>query len=98
MIDHKTESVLPLEASSALFPTKPSRCTLYRWSLKGIHGVRLETLACGGKRYTSHEAIDRFIAAQNADDVPATPTITASQRRRQSEAAQIELERMGVAR
>jgi len=97
MIDHKTESVVPLEASSALFPTKPSRCTLYRWSLKGIRGVRLETLACGGKRYTSHEAIDRFIAAQNSDD-PTTPAIMPAQRRRQSEAAQIELQRMGVAR
>jgi hypothetical protein len=58
--------------------------------------VKLETLKSGGRRLTSREAIARFIAAQNAADVPAAPTITATQRRRQSEAARLALQEMGL--
>ena len=35
--------------------------TVYRWASKGIRGQRLETERFGSKRYTSAEAIERFI-------------------------------------
>ena len=35
--------------------------TVYRWASKGIRGQRLETEHHGSKRFTSVEAIDRFI-------------------------------------
>lgn len=40
-----------------------------RWALYGIHGgsLKLESYRLAGKRYTTHEAIERFIAAQNPD-------------------------------
>ena len=95
MIDHKKEKLIPFEECGELLPGNPSRCTLYRWILKGTRGVKLETMVCGSKRFVSVEAVERFIAAQNAGSSPAF-TKTASQRRRQSEAARAELERIGV--
>ena len=96
MIDHTTESLILFDDAGSEIPGNPSRCTLYRWMLRGSRGVKIETLICGNKRFTSREAIARFIAAQNAADAPATPVITPAQRRRQSEAARVELERAGV--
>lgn len=75
---------------------RKSLATLHRWRLHGVRGVRLETLLIGGIRYTSLEAIDRFIQAQNADVSPAAQVITVSKRRRQAEAAQTELKKIGV--
>ena len=42
-----------------------SLATLHRWRLHGVRGTKLETCLIGGMRYTSREAIARFIAAQN---------------------------------
>jgi hypothetical protein len=36
---------------------------VYRWASRGIRGVRLEWVQVGGIRYTSREALDRFVAA-----------------------------------
>jgi predicted DNA-binding transcriptional regulator AlpA len=36
--------------------------TIWRWQIRGVHGVRLETIAMGRVRYTSHEALERFAA------------------------------------
>lgn len=73
-----------------------SLASLHRWRLNGVRGVKLETVLICGLRYTSLEAIDRFITAQNADDAPAAPVITATQRRRQSEAARLALLQVGL--
>ena len=59
--------------------------------------VILETLVICGRRYTSREAISRFISTQNQESTP-TPVISASQRQRQSESARQELQRMGVSK
>ncbi len=98
-IDVQSETLISFSDARSAFPgidRRLSLATLHRWRLNGVRGVKLETVLIGGLRYTSREAIDRFIQAQNADDVPATPVITASQRRKQSEAARTELEKMGV--
>lgn len=102
-IDYETETIITLgEACRAFPPNGISDATMARWIQRGIKVkslgalVKLETLLIGGRRVTSREAIARFIAAQNAADAPAAPTITASQRRRQSEAARNELEKLGV--
>lgn len=101
MIDTEAETVISFADARSAFPgidRRLSLATLHRWRLNGVRGVRLETALIGGLRYTSKEAISRFIAAQNADDAPAVPAITPSQRRKQSEAARAELQRMGVNR
>ena len=97
-IDCELETLMTFDEARTAFPgdRRLSLATLHRWRLHGVRGVKLETLLIGGLRYTSREAIARFITAQNADDNPATPVITASQRRRQSEAARTELERAGI--
>jgi hypothetical protein len=102
-IDYETETIITLgEACRAFPPNGVSDATMARWIQRGVKVkslgafVKLQTLLIGGRRVTSREAIARFIQAQNEDAVPPAPVITASQRRRQSEAARAELKRMGV--
>lgn len=97
-IDLQSESLLSLQQSRTAFPggKRLSLATLHRWRLKGVRGTRLETILIGGQRYTSTEAIGRFIAAQNASDSRPVPTISPDQRRRQAEAAQRALAESGI--
>lgn len=44
--------------------------TVYRWATKGVRGRVLETIRVGGVRYTSVQALERFLSAP-------TPTETA---------------------
>lgn len=96
-IDVQKETVVSFSDARSAFPgdRRVSLATLHRWRQRGIRGIKLETWLIGGLRYTSHEAIGRFIALQNERDTPAV-SITASQRQRQCEAAQVALEKMGV--
>lgn len=96
-IDAETETLIPFAEARTAFPggKRLSLATLHRWRLHGVRGTRLETCLIGGMRYTSREAIARFIARQNASEAP-TPSITPAQRQRQAEAAQRELARSGV--
>lgn len=98
-INTKLESLVAFKKAGSSFRDgrRKSNATLHRWRLSGVNGVKLETCLIGGLRYTSLEAIDRFIAAQNPDEA-SPPAITPAQRRRQSEAAAAELERIGVSR
>ena len=95
MIDHETEDLIPFELAGNEIPGHPSRCTLFRWAFKGVRGSKLETMLCGNKRFTSREAVGRFIAAQNSDQTPA-PGISPSQRAKQSQAARRELAKIGI--
>jgi hypothetical protein len=67
MIDVVSESLLriPIEASKA-FPGRPNASTIWRWHRSGVKGVRLETVVVGSRRYTSREAIQRFIERTTA--------------------------------
>lgn len=101
-IDIHSETMITLgEACRAFPPNGVSDATMARWIQRGIRVkalnafVRLETIAIGGRRLTSREAISRFIASQNPETTPALK-ITAGQRRRQSEAARQELEKLGI--
>ena len=95
-IDVDTETLIHFAAAAREFPGRPVCIqTLHRWRLHGIRGVKIETCIIGGLRWTSKEAIARFIAAQNAGDSPA-PAVTPKQRARQSAAARRELEAMGL--
>jgi hypothetical protein len=98
-IDVQAETIISFADARSAFPgidRRLSLATLHRWRLTGVRGVKLETILIGGLRYTSREALVRFVNALNAADAPAAPVITASQRRKQSEAARTELEKMGV--
>ena len=97
MINVRVETLLSFNAALTAFPGGKRQClaTLHRWRLHGVRGTRLETVLIGGARYTSAEAIDRFIAAQNAGETP-TPQFTPSQRRRMGEDARKALAEIGV--
>ena len=95
MIDPATETLIRFQETGRHIPGNPSVCALHRWRLHGVRGAKLETLLVGGTRFTSTEAISRFIAAQNRDESPA-PAITAKQRRTQAESANRVLQEAGI--
>jgi hypothetical protein len=61
MIDLANEQIRPLARASHDVPGHPHISTLLRWALRGVKGVRLETVIIGGRRFTSLEAIRRFV-------------------------------------
>ncbi len=68
-IDHETMRLLSRAPKDV--PGRPSISTLMRWASKGIRGVVLETVLIGGRRYTSVEAIGRFV--RRLSSCPARP-------------------------
>ncbi|MDB5390219.1 MAG: hypothetical protein JWM11_5865, partial [Planctomycetaceae bacterium] len=91
------ETLIHFATAAREFPGRPICIqTLHRWRLHGVRGAKIETCLIGGLRYTSKEAIARFVAAQNGGDRSEVGTLTKSQRQRQSEAARRELAEMGV--
>ena len=96
MIDLQSEKILSLTAAAKLLPGRPHVATIYRWFQHGIRGVRLETVLIGGKRFTSHEAIQRFAERGTAAAAGETlPVRTCKQRRVAIDRAKADLARDG---
>ena len=57
---------------------RPYLCTLYRWALRGVSGRRLETVQVGRQRYTSVEAVQRFMHARDEQSVTVVSVSRAS--------------------
>lgn len=77
MIDVQSEQLIRLEDLRNFLPScrrgkKLSRAIAFRWASVGVRGVRLETIKVGGARFTSVEAIVRFVAAQNSTSIPTS--------------------------
>ena len=74
MIDMSAEELLSFAEAARALPGHPHMSTLYRWRMKGVRGVRLESVLVGGRRFTSREALERFAArttaADNTESVP----------------------------
>lgn len=91
MIDILSEDLIRLEDAKKILPGRPDRATIYRWALgKGTHGVRLESVKCGGRaRFTSKQACQRFVEAVTAaaDKREAPPAVRTSRQRQQDAAA-----------
>ncbi len=90
-IDVQDEQVVSLRAACDLLPRrragkKPAVETLYRWSLRGCRGIKLETVQVGATRCTSVEALQRYFdaltAAADAANTPPTPAPKPSKSRR----------------
>jgi len=64
-----SEDVISIaEARDELTPilgVRLDRTTLWRWTMRGVGGVRLEHLRIGGRVVTSKQAITRFVAARS---------------------------------
>jgi len=93
MIDPLADHLIALRDLPALLPRRNVRkihiSTIYRWTLRGIAGVRLEIVTIGGTSYTSREALGRFVVATTQARRPGmapppTTTRQAEQARRRA--------------
>jgi len=80
-IDLTKEKLISFREAVELLPRrrrgrKVHVATLYRWATHGLHGVRLETVQCGGTRVTTIEALQRFFRQLEGqrDDVKSPRT------------------------
>ena len=97
MIDLQTESILAVRDIPEHVPGRPHIATCWRWIYHGVRGVKLATIVVGGRRFTSKEAIERFIEASTATaDRTPIPARTARERRRAIEQAERELAAAGI--
>ncbi|HEX4145892.1 MAG TPA: DUF1580 domain-containing protein [Pirellulales bacterium] len=101
MIDAATETLISLADVPGHLPERrggkrPSISCIYRWAQRGIRGIRLETLQCGGTKVTSAEALQRFFERLSAVSAgESAPARTSTQRQRDSEKANAELAAAG---
>jgi hypothetical protein len=58
-----TETVCTLKDVPKIVPTRPCFATIWRWTQRGVKGVRLETYKIGSRVITSHESVHRFLEA-----------------------------------
>jgi hypothetical protein len=67
------ESALTLTQTAAVIGEhtgrRPSSSTVWRWSLRGVRGKRLEVIRVGGTLYTTRQCISEFLT-----DYPSLPT------------------------
>lgn len=62
-----SETVISLAQAAREIPGNPSPATIWRWHTKGVAGAKLETARVGGKRFTSQEAVSRFLESMNQE-------------------------------
>ena len=65
-----TEELLSLTDAAKEVPRPegqkpPHVATVWRWAIKGVRGNKLEIVKIGSRKFTSREAITRFVAAAN---------------------------------
>lgn len=93
----RNEKLILLTEAAKEIPGKNGRLSiraLYRWIAKGVKGARLETVKVGGRVMTSHEAVQRFIAATNQGREP-TPACAIRSPAERERAAREAMHRMG---
>jgi hypothetical protein len=79
MINALERKFIPLGKAGRLISTNPSTATLYRWALKGVDGVRLESYLVGGRRFTTAEALASFVNRASECRPPGAPPATSRQ-------------------
>ena len=60
-----TETVIPISKINDALPFPINPGAAQRWMRQGVGGHRLETASIGQRRFTSKEAVQRFLAAVN---------------------------------
>jgi Protein of unknown function (DUF1580) len=62
---------LSITQASQRLPGRPHRNTVCRWMNDGCYGVKLRSVRFGGKRLTTEEWCDEFVAAvQSSEPTP----------------------------
>ena len=67
------ETIIPLSAVMASFSNRPHSSTVWRWTIRGVAGVKLETVRIGHAVFTSEEAVTRFLQRINSPARVGTP-------------------------
>jgi hypothetical protein len=72
------EKLIPLKAAAAWIAHRtgghrPHVATLHRWAIRGARGIKLEVVYVGHTRYTSVEALVRFMSASPQQSQPPQP-------------------------
>jgi len=88
MIEALASTYILLSKSGRLLSTGPSPATMWRWSLKGIDGVKLKTYKIGGRRYTTAADLENFVARLNGPTSPGVATPDRRDQKRQAVAAE----------
>ena len=88
MIEALAATFVLLSKAGRLLSTNPSPATLWRWAFKGVDGVKLETFKIGGRRYTTAEALDRFVARLNGPRSANEPQVSSLRERQKDLASQ----------
>ena len=83
-ISISTEDLVSLSSAAKLLPGRPHISSIFRWVSRGVRGNRLETWLIGGRRYTSREALERFIAATTAAAAGEPPPVRTPRQREQA--------------
>jgi hypothetical protein len=108
MIDITNETLITLAQAARLVPPAHGgkRChlsTVQRWIITGTRGpsgevVRLEGIRIGSRWFTTREAIMRWSTAltPHLDAAPPAPPRTPERRRRASERAAVQLDKIGI--
>ncbi len=93
MIDLQSERLIAIKEIPRHVPGRPHIATCYRWIQHRLNP--LETVRVGGRRFTSVEAISRFI--QRCTDPNATrPAKLSKRRQREIDKAERELQAAGI--
>jgi hypothetical protein len=94
MIDISSEHLIAIRDVPKILPARGNGkhihiSAVYRWLLRGVRGVRLETIRIGGTSYTSSEAVQRFAEHLSRPNTSGTSShaVTSANRRRQIEEA-----------
>ena len=93
------DGLMPLSEAARSLPGRPHVSTLHRWRIRGVQGVKLETVRIGGRRFTSLEALERFSASVTAianGESPPPLSRTPNQRQRAIACAESELDAAGI--
>lgn len=98
MIDIQNETPVQFSDAPKHVPGRPHIATIHRWRLRGVRGVKLESALVGGKRFTTLEAIERFIDATTAaaDGEPAPRAESNKARERRLARIEAELQQAGI--
>ena len=66
------ESLLSLGDAAKTLPNSPHISTVWRWVNRGVRGVVLETIVIAGRRFTSREALQRFVRLEKSRSRPGS--------------------------
>ena len=80
-IDVTLEQPISFNQAAKFLPDgrRPGFSTFWRWSQRGVRGVKLETILVGGRRCTTAQAVQRFFgrvtAAADGTEIPKRTSV-----------------------